>query len=91
MTKKNGTGRLSRSKTTARGSKFTMLLSRDERSQLYELAMHDGVPASVYLRTLIRTVHRDKLVDLQDARIDRSKKRSSKKTVTKTSALETDG
>lgn len=43
----------------ARASKFTMLLSRDERTWLYELASGDGVPASVYLRTLIRSQHRD--------------------------------
>jgi hypothetical protein len=46
-----------------RASKFTMLLSRDEREQLYELAMDDGVPASVYLRTLIRNVHRTREAD----------------------------
>lgn len=39
-----------------------MLLSKDERAQLYELAVADGVPASVYLRTLIRNVHRDLLI-----------------------------
>ena len=42
-----------------RASKFTMLLSGDEREKLYELASADGVPASVYLRTLIRKRHRE--------------------------------
>jgi hypothetical protein len=51
-TRKNGAHKKAR-----RGSKFTMLLSRDEQAQLHELAAHSGVPASVYLRTLIRKVH----------------------------------
>jgi hypothetical protein len=46
----------------ARGSKFTMLLSKDERSKLYELASADGVPASVYLRTMIRTEYSETLL-----------------------------
>lgn len=72
----NGSSRPSRSKATARGSKFTMLLSRDERSQLYELASNDGVPASVYLRTLIRTMHHKSATD-QSATKKRSKKPSA--------------
>lgn len=39
-----------------------MLLSRDEQAQLHELASHSGVPASVYLRTLIRNVHAEDFV-----------------------------
>lgn len=42
-------------KKNARGSKFTMLLSKDEQTQLHELAGREGVPASVYLRMLIRS------------------------------------
>jgi hypothetical protein len=42
-------------KKNVRGSKFTMLLSRDEQVQLHKLAGHEGVPASVYLRMLIRS------------------------------------
>ncbi len=48
--KKNVRGLLSR-----RSSKFTMLLSKDEHVQLHELAGREGVPASVYLRMLIRS------------------------------------
>lgn len=51
-----------------------MLLSKDERTQLYELAVADGVPASVYLRTLIRNVHRDMK---REPPMKRSKKGSS--------------
>jgi len=61
MTKKNGS-----THKPKRGSKFTMLLSRDEQAQLHELAAHSGVPASVYLRMLIRDVHKDSLTELQD-------------------------
>lgn len=42
-------------KKNVRGSKFTMLLSKDEQVQLHELAGREGVPASVYLRMLIRS------------------------------------
>lgn len=42
-------------KKNVRGSKFTMLLSKEEQVQLHELAGHEGVPASVYLRMLIRS------------------------------------
>ncbi len=41
-------------KKNVRGSKFTMLLSKDEQVQLHALADREGVPASVYLRMLIR-------------------------------------
>ena len=79
MTKKtnpgNGTS-TRRLQMDARGSKFTMLLSKDERTQLYELAVADGVPASVYLRTLIRTVHRDTIASPNGA--GESKKRARK-------------
>jgi hypothetical protein len=67
-TKKNGARAGKKSK---RGSKFTMLLSRDEQAQLHELAAHSGVPASVYLRMLIRNVHKDSLTELQDGRVAR--------------------
>ena len=71
MTKKNGS-----THKPKRGSKFTMLLSRDEQAQLHELAAHSGVPASVYLRMLIRDVHKDSLTELQDGRIERSRARA---------------
>jgi hypothetical protein len=57
--KKRGTKAKAKAKAArgARGSKFTMLLSRDESVQLRELAERDGVPASTLLRTLIRRLH----------------------------------
>jgi hypothetical protein len=48
-----------KAKVAGRGSKFTLLLSRDESAQLRELAARDGVPASVFLRLLIRKIHAD--------------------------------
>jgi len=48
-------GRAANRKKNVRGSKFTMLLSKDEQAKLHELAGQQGVPASVYLRMLIRS------------------------------------
>jgi hypothetical protein len=42
-----------------RGTKFTMLLSKSESLQLRELAKKDGVPASTFLRSLIRRLHEE--------------------------------
>ncbi len=47
-----------KTKKQARTSKFTLLLTKDELSQLHELANENGEPAAVLLRRLIKNTWR---------------------------------
>jgi hypothetical protein len=52
------TGRGKTSGGGKRESKFTLLLSKEEHSQLHELAARAGEPASILLRRFIREAHK---------------------------------
>lgn len=43
-----------------REKKFTMLMSDEEHSMLMELAAHEDLPASIWIRRVVRQLH-DKL------------------------------
>jgi len=51
-----------------RESKFTMLLSDEERAMLVELATEEGLSAAMWLRRLILGQHRKLLVDRAKAK-----------------------
>jgi hypothetical protein len=57
-----------------RESKFTVLLSDEERAMLVELATEEGLSAAMWLRRLIHGQHRKLLVDRAKAKLPKPKR-----------------